>query len=129
MPGARSPACSATCHTSTRCGPTAAGANRRAGRSSLARDGRHATRGDYAYLYLCIPAGTGRLTATTSGGTGDADLYYSSTGWATTGSYTAKATGSGNAHTLTVDHPAAGAHCISLYGVRDFGQVSIATSY
>ncbi|MFK0099735.1 M9 family metallopeptidase [Streptomyces sp. NPDC091040] len=94
-----------------------------------ARGGQHATRGNYAYLYLSIPAGTDRLTITTSGGTGDADLYYSSTGWATTGSYTAKATGSGNAHTLTVDHPAAGVHYISLYGVQDFGQVSVATRY
>ncbi|TXS07310.1 collagenase [Streptomyces sp. col6] len=94
-----------------------------------ARDGQHATRGNYAYLYLYIPAGTERLTITTSGGTGDADLYYSANGWATTGSYTAKATGSGNAHTLTVDRPAAGAHYISLYGVQDFGQVSVATRY
>ncbi|WP_330241327.1 M9 family metallopeptidase [Streptomyces sp. NBC_00525] len=94
-----------------------------------ARDGQHATRGDYSYLYLYIPAGTERLTITTSGGTGDADLYYSANGWATTGSYTARATGDGNAHTLTIDRPAAGAHFISLYAVRDFGQVSVATSY
>lgn len=94
-----------------------------------ARDGQRATRANYAYLYVYIPAGTDRLTVTTSGGTGDADLYYSADGWATTGSYTSRATGSGNTHTLTVEHPAEGAHYISLYAVQDFGQVSVSTRY
>ncbi|MBW5247845.1 M9 family metallopeptidase [Streptomyces sp. P01-B04] len=94
-----------------------------------ARSGRQATRGNYSYLYLYVPAGTTRLTITTSGGTGDADLYYNANGWATTGAYTSRSTGSGNAHTLTVDNPAAGANYISLYAVQDFGGVKISTQY
>ncbi|MGW1228528.1 M9 family metallopeptidase [Streptomyces sp. NPDC002530] len=96
---------------------------------NCARSGQRATEGNYSYLYLYVPAGTERLTVTTSGGTGDADLYYSAKGWATTGSYTARATGAGTSHTLTIDRPAAGAHYISLYAVRDFADVKVATRY
>ncbi|WP_285565896.1 M9 family metallopeptidase [Streptomyces sp. RTGN2] len=94
-----------------------------------ARSGRTATRGNYSYLYIDVPAGTARLTITTSGGTGDADLYYNADSWATTGSYTARATGSGTAHTLTIDNPAAGFHYISLYAVQDFGGAKVSVRY
>ncbi|MFD8607983.1 M9 family metallopeptidase [Streptomyces sp. NPDC059631] len=96
---------------------------------NCARAGQSATTGNYAYLYLRVPAGTSRLTITTSGGTGDADLYYSADGWAGTGSYTQRATGPGNSHTLTVDNPPAGTHYISLYAVDGFSGVSVATAY
>ncbi|MEW2176596.1 collagenase [Streptomyces sp. NPDC005406] len=94
-----------------------------------ARSGQQAGRGNYSYLYLYVPAGTTRLKITTSGGTGDADLYYNANGWATTGAYTSRSTGSGNAHTLTVENPAPGAHYISLYAVQDFGGVKVSTQY
>ncbi|AXL91802.1 peptidase [Streptomyces sp. CB09001] len=93
------------------------------------RSGQSATTGNYAYLYLYVPAGTTRLTITTSGGTGDADLYYSDSGWPGTTGYTRRDTGGGNSHTLTVDHPAAGAHYISLYAVDGFDGVTVATGY
>ncbi|MEU8696298.1 M9 family metallopeptidase [Streptomyces sp. NPDC048680] len=96
---------------------------------NCARSGQQATKGNYSYLYVYVPAGTARLKITTSGGTGDADLYYNANGWATTGAYTSRATGSGNAHTLTVDHPAEGAHYISLYAVQDFGGVKVSAQY
>ncbi|WP_406090976.1 M9 family metallopeptidase [Streptomyces sp. NBC_01013] len=94
-----------------------------------ARSGQRATRGNYSYLYLYVPAGTARLRITTSGGTGDADLYYHANGWATTGAYTSRATGSGNAHTLTVENPAEGPHYISLHAVQDFDGVKVSTQY
>ncbi|MFI6944874.1 M9 family metallopeptidase [Streptomyces sp. NPDC050422] len=94
-----------------------------------ARSGQQAGQGNYSYLYVYVPAGTARLKITTSGGTGDADLYYNANGWATTAAYTSRATGSGNAHTLTVEDPAEGAHYISLYAVQDFGGVKVSTQY
>ncbi|MFI6858727.1 M9 family metallopeptidase [Streptomyces sp. NPDC050421] len=94
-----------------------------------ARSGQQAGQGNYSYLYVYVPAGTARLKITTSGGTGDADLYYNANGWATTAAYTSRATGSGNAHTLTVENPAEGAHYISLYAVQDFGGVKVSTQY
>ncbi|WP_328661080.1 collagenase [Streptomyces sp. NBC_00334] len=93
------------------------------------RGNQSATTGNYAYLYLYVPAGTTRLTITTSGGTGDADLYYSANGWPGTGSYTQRATGTGNGHTLTVDNPAAGANYLSLYAASGFSGVTVSTAY
>ncbi|WP_407111637.1 collagenase [Streptomyces sp. DSM 116494] len=93
------------------------------------RSNQSATTGNYAYLYLYVPAGTTQLKITTSGGTGDADLYYSNTGWAGTTSYTQRATGTGNSHTLTVNNPQAGANYISLHAVDGFSGVTVTTSY
>ncbi|MGW3087020.1 collagenase [Streptomyces sp. NPDC001108] len=93
------------------------------------RSGLKAVKGDYAYLAVLIPAGTTQLKITASGGTGDADLYYSSTGWATTGAYTDKAAGAGNAHTLTVNNPAPGYHYISLYGNEAFDGAKVTTEF
>ncbi|MFK0189610.1 M9 family metallopeptidase [Kitasatospora sp. NPDC090308] len=98
--------------------------DRGCGRSDVA-----ATAGNYAYFYLYVPAGTTSLTITAAGGTGNADLYYSGANWATTGSYTARSTGAGNAETLTVSNPHAGYHYVSLYGQQSFGGVSVSTSY
>ncbi|NUR92891.1 MAG: PKD domain-containing protein, partial [Nonomuraea sp.] len=52
------------------------------------RSNLSATQGNYSYLYLRLPAGVSRLTITSSGGTGNADLYYNASSWATTSSYT-----------------------------------------
>lgn len=93
------------------------------------RSNQSATTGNYAYLYLYVPAGTTQLKITTAGGTGDADLYYSATGWPGTTSYTQRATGAGNGHTLTIANPAAGAHYISLYAVSGFAGVTVTTTY
>ncbi|WP_312888880.1 M9 family metallopeptidase [Nonomuraea rhodomycinica] len=88
-----------------------------------------AAQGDYAYLYLYLPAGVSRLTITAAGGTGNADLYYNPTGWATTGSYTQRSTTSGNAETLTVTGPPAGYVYISLYGAASFSGAAVTTEY
>ncbi|MER7700152.1 collagenase [Streptomyces sp. NPDC096095] len=88
-----------------------------------------AATGDYAYLYLDIPAGADRLTITVSGGTGDADLYYDDDSWATTDRHTERASGPGNTHTLTIDHPRSGAHYISLHAAAAFGGATVTTAY
>ncbi|MCW5250372.1 PKD domain-containing protein [Streptomyces sp. SHP 1-2] len=93
------------------------------------RGDRSARSGELDHLYLFVPSGVDRLTIVTNGGGGDADLYYSSTGWATPASHTARATGSGSAHTLTVTGLQPGYHYIGLYGVTDFGGVSVITRY
>ncbi|MFF9350011.1 collagenase [Streptomyces sp. NPDC014734] len=93
------------------------------------RSGLAAGKGDYAYLYLYVPDGTAQLKISASGGTGDADLYYSADGWATTDGYTDRAVGAGNDHTLTIDHPAPGAHYISLHAAESFDGVSVATRF
>ncbi|GAA2743690.1 collagenase [Kitasatospora cinereorecta] len=93
------------------------------------RDDVAATTGNYSYNFLYLPAGVSRLTVTTSGGTGNADLYYNGTGWATTGSYQARSTTSGNGETLTVDNPPAGWVYFSLYAQQGFSGVTVTTQY
>ncbi|MEV5199865.1 M9 family metallopeptidase [Streptomyces sp. NPDC053720] len=93
------------------------------------RSGLKAVKGDYAYLSILVPDGVTRLKITASGGTGDADLYYSSENWATTGVYTDKSVGAGNEHTLTVDNPAPGYHFISLYGNEKFDGAKVTTEF
>ncbi|MGQ4422263.1 collagenase, partial [Streptomyces violaceoruber] len=93
------------------------------------RGNQSATTGNYAYLYLYVPAGTTQLKIATSGGTGDADLYYSTSGWPGTTSYTQRATGAGNNHTLTITNPPAGANYISLHAVSSFSGVTVSSAY
>ncbi|MFF4096987.1 M9 family metallopeptidase [Streptomyces sp. NPDC001834] len=93
------------------------------------RSGLKAVKGDYAYLAVIIPAGIKQLKITASGGTGDADLYYSSEEWATTQVNTDKSVGAGNEHTLTVNDPAPGYHFISLYGNEKFDGAKVTTEF
>lgn len=85
--------------------------------------------GDYSYLYVDVPAGTQQLTVTASGGTGDANLYFDSSTWATQANATAHTTGQGTGHTLTISAPHAGWNYISLYGTTDFAGVTVTTSF
>ncbi|MGW2399578.1 M9 family metallopeptidase [Kitasatospora sp. NPDC001664] len=94
------------------------------GRSNLS-----ATTGNLAYLYIYLPAGTPKLTITSTGGTGNADLYYNANGWATSTSYTARSTGATNAETLTISNPPAGWNYISLYAQQGFSGASVVTTY
>ncbi|BAJ27912.1 putative microbial collagenase precursor [Kitasatospora setae KM-6054] len=78
-----------------------------------------AAAGDYSYFYVWVPAGTANLTVSSSGGTGNADLYYNAATWATTGANTAKSTNSGNTETLTIANPTEGWNYVSLYAAGD----------
>ncbi|MEW2069940.1 collagenase [Streptomyces sp. NPDC007346] len=93
------------------------------------RSNLSATTGNYAYHYLYIPAGTAQLRITVTGGTGNADLYYSNYGWATTTSHTHRATGPGNTHTLTITNPPSGANYISLHAATTFDGATVTTTY
>ncbi|MFJ5546177.1 collagenase [Streptomyces sp. NPDC093225] len=91
------------------------------------RDGLSASTGNYSYHFLYLPAGVKQLTITSSGGTGNADLYYGGGSWATTSSYRAKSTAAGNGETLTIDDPPSGWVYFSLAAAQDFSGVSVAT--
>ncbi|MER7547277.1 collagenase [Spirillospora sp. NPDC127506] len=85
--------------------------------------------GDLSYLYLYVPSGTRSITITSSGGTGDADLYYSPSTWATSTSYTQRSTNTGNGESLTIANPPAGYNYISLYGKQAFNGVTVKSEY
>ncbi|MER5730635.1 collagenase [Streptomyces sp. NPDC002138] len=91
------------------------------------RDNLAAATGNYSYHFVYLPAGVKQLTITSSGGAGNADLYYSGSGWATTGSYQAKSTNAGNGESLTIDNPPSGWVYFSLAAAQDFSGVSVST--
>ncbi|MFE4512995.1 M9 family metallopeptidase [Kitasatospora sp. NPDC056783] len=96
--------------------------------ADCARSNVAATTGNYAHFYLLVPAGTQQVKVTTSGGTGNGDLYYNPTSWAYTGSNTARSTGPDNSETLTVTNPPAGYVYFSLYAQQGFSGVSVTTT-
>ncbi|MEU3465987.1 collagenase [Streptomyces sp. NPDC006733] len=96
---------------------------------NCSRSGRSATTGNLDYLYLYLPAGTTTLTVTTTGGTGNADLYYNPTTWATATAYTARSTAAGNTESITVTNTTAGYRYISLYARTAFSGVTVTTRY
>ncbi|MFJ2781946.1 collagenase [Kitasatospora sp. NPDC087315] len=93
------------------------------------RDDLAATTGNYSFHFLYLPAGVKQLTITSSGGTGNADLYYGGSSWATTSSYQAKSTNAGNNETLTINNPPSGWVYFSLAAQQDFTGASVTTQY
>ncbi|MFF0431261.1 collagenase [Streptomyces sp. NPDC004327] len=91
------------------------------------RDNLAASTGNYSYHFVYLPAGVKQLTITSSGGTGNADLYYGGSSWATTSSYQAKSTNAGNSETLTIDNPPSGWVYFSLAAAQNFSGVSLST--
>ncbi|WP_328972876.1 collagenase [Streptomyces sp. NBC_00239] len=85
--------------------------------------------GDHRYFYLKVPAGTSALKITVSGGTGNADLYYNPTTWASKSAYTKRSVKSGNAETLTVKNPKPGYVYLSLYAKKGFAKVKVTTEF
>ncbi|MEU9191877.1 collagenase [Streptomyces hundungensis] len=96
---------------------------------NCSRAGRAAKTGDLDYLYLYLPAGTVTLKVTTTGGTGNANLYYNTKTWATNQAYTARSTKAGNTESITVTNRTAGYRYISLYAQSAFNGVTITTAY
>ena len=86
--------------------------------------------GDYNYMYVFVPAGTKQIVFTTSGGTGNADMYVSLSSWATKNTHHFRSTNAGNVETVTVNNPAAGTYIyVSLFGNTNFSGVQVKTQF
>jgi microbial collagenase len=109
--------------------PECTGSDTRQLGKNCKRSNLSAAKGDTAYLYIYIPSGTRSINITSSGGTGDADLYYNSSSWATPSAYTQRSTNAGNGETLTVSNPPAGYNYISLYGKEAFSGAAVKVEY
>ncbi|MFC4912041.1 collagenase [Actinomadura gamaensis] len=110
--------------------PTCDGTDTRVLGKDCQRANISATSGNYAYFYVYVPAGTTSMTITTSGGTGNADLYFNPSAWATTTAYAAKSTQPGNTETLTVTNLRPGTYnYISLYATTSFTGATISTHF
>ncbi|MEU9126833.1 collagenase [Kitasatospora sp. NPDC048540] len=93
------------------------------------RTGVAATTGNVSYMFAYLPAGVKQLKLTSSGGTGNADLYWNGRSWATNTAYTAKSVHAGNAETLTVTNPPSGWVYFSLYAKQGFSGVTMKVEY
>ena len=96
---------------------------------NCSRANQSAATGNTDYFWIYMPAGTTTLSITTTGGTGNADLYYNASTWATPTAYTAKSTNSGNTESITVTNTTAGYRYISLYAATEFSGVTVTTKY
>ncbi|MFH9347797.1 collagenase [Kitasatospora sp. NPDC017646] len=96
---------------------------------NCSRPGQARTAGNLDYFYLYLPAGTTTLKVSTSGGTGNAALYYDPDTWASPATHTAASTNPGTAQTLTVTNTTAGYRYVSLYAATDFSGVTVSTQY
>lgn len=66
--------------------------------------------GDTNWFYIYVPAGTTHLHIETGGGTGNADLYVSGSGWPTPSNYDSKSTHAGNAESVDIPQPRTGTY-------------------
>ena len=85
--------------------------------------------GSTRYWTVTVPAGATNLSITTSGGTGDADLYVRFGSQPTTASYDCRPYQTGNAETCTFAAPQAGTYHVMLRGYSAFSGVSLTAAF
>ncbi|HEY0662675.1 MAG TPA: PKD domain-containing protein, partial [Lysobacter sp.] len=95
----------------------------------VAVTGLSAATGGYVKYTMVVPAGATNLTFTTSGGTGDADMYVKFGSEPTDSVYDCRPYTSGNAETCTFAAPQAGTYYINLKGYSAFSGVSLVGDY
>jgi len=78
---------------------------------------------------IVVPSGTSSLTVTTSGGSGDADLYVKFGQQPTTSSWTCRPYVGGNAETCTFTNPSAGTWYIMLHGYTPYSGVTLRATF
>ncbi|MNJ74267.1 Xanthomonalisin precursor [compost metagenome] len=88
-----------------------------------------ATKGGKLNYTIEVPAGRSQLVVTSSGGSGDADLYVKFGSVPTNSSYDCRPYKSGNAETCTLNSPKAGTWHVQLSGFSAFSGVSLKASY
>ncbi|WP_282563025.1 M14 family zinc carboxypeptidase [Tahibacter amnicola] len=78
---------------------------------------------------LAVPAGASNLVITTSGGTGDADLYVRFGAAPTTSTYDCRPYQGGNAETCTFATPSAGTYYVMLRGYSAYSGLTLKASF
>ncbi|WKE63924.1 M4 family metallopeptidase [Gallaecimonas kandeliae] len=85
--------------------------------------------GSEQFWTLDVPAGASNLVFTTSGGSGDADLYVRFGSDPTTSSYDCRPYVGGNNETCTISAPQAGTYHVMLKGYSSYSGVTLTGSY
>ena len=95
----------------------------------VAVTGLSAATGSYLLYKLDVPAGATNLSFTTSGGTGDADMYVKFGSAPTDTIYDCRPYASGNAETCSFASPSAGTYYVSLKAYAAFSGMSLVGNY
>ncbi|RNF84127.1 M4 family metallopeptidase [Montanilutibacter psychrotolerans] len=90
---------------------------------------QHAAQGNSVNYTLVVPAGSTNLTFTTSGGTGDADMYVKFGSAPTDTVYDCRPYTGGNAETCTFAAPQAGTYYVRLKGYSAFSGLTLVGNY
>lgn len=91
--------------------------------------GLGATTGNWVHYTMVVPAGATGLKFTTTGGTGDGDLYVRFGSQPTTSAYDCRPYASGNAETCNIATAQAGTYYVSIRAYSTFSGVSLTGSY
>ncbi len=97
--------------------------------NGVAVTGLAATTGNALNYTMVVPAGASNLVFTTSGGTGDADMYVKLGSAPTDTVYDCRPYNNGNAETCTFATPTAGTYHVRLKAYSSFSGVSLVGSY
>ncbi|QSQ24353.1 M4 family metallopeptidase [Pyxidicoccus parkwayensis] len=97
--------------------------------NGVAVTGLAGSMGGSTYYKLTVPPNQTSLVFTTSGGTGDVDLYVKFGSVPTTSSYDCRPFVSGNNETCTINNPAAGDWYVMLDGYSAYSGVSLTGTY
>ncbi|WP_404341231.1 S8 family peptidase [Pseudoalteromonas mariniglutinosa] len=88
-----------------------------------------ANAGQWKHYTLEVPAGMASFTVTSSGGTGDADLFVKFDSQPTSSSYDCRPYKQGNSETCTFSNPQAGTWHLSLNAYQTFSGVTLEAQY
>ena len=91
--------------------------------------GLGATTGNWVHYTMVVPAGATNLRFTTSGGSGDGDLYVRFGSQPTTSAYDCRPYSSGNAETCNIATAQAGTYHVSIRAYSTFSGVTLTGSY
>jgi serine protease len=97
--------------------------------NGVAKTGLSGAKGSTQGFFINVPGGATSLTISTSGGSGDADLYMKAGSAPTLTSYDCRPYKSGNSESCTVPSPAAGTYYVMLNGYSSYSGVSLTGSY
>ena len=88
------------------------------------------TSGHSKWIAVWIPTGAKNLQISTSGGTGNADIYLQSGAWPSTTSYQYRSINAGNSESVTVATPTGNSwYYINVYGTAPYSGVAIQSTW
>ncbi|MBL8299483.1 MAG: PKD domain-containing protein [Rhodanobacteraceae bacterium] len=96
---------------------------------NCARSNLSQTAGSRIYFFVYIPPGAAQLRIRSSGGSGNADLYYHPNYWATDYQYVLRSNGPSNDEEIVVANPPSGYLYITLHAQTSFSGARVTTEF